>query len=126
MTPALACQAESFLFQDGDDFFVLESAGAFRSYGNFHGRQIDELRLGDLLAGLDTVIDVKVNGIPDIVQHLLIGFPLCVTSLELRAECRISLLIFLNHDRKPEIVHARFPHADDLLNISLYPGAITF
>jgi hypothetical protein len=46
---------------------VPHARGIFYSYRNIHGRYVDELSLVDLLARLDSIIEIEADGIPDIV-----------------------------------------------------------
>jgi hypothetical protein len=52
------------------------------------------LCLGDFLSRFDAIIEMEADGIPDIVKDFFIGFTLCITSLEFRAECGITIIIF--------------------------------
>ena len=68
--------------------------GVFHSYRDVHSSQVEELRLGNLLSRFDAIIKMETDGIPDIIKDFFIGFSLCVTSLEFRAECGIDIFIF--------------------------------
>jgi hypothetical protein len=48
-------------------FWCPTPAGVFHSYRDIHGRYVDELSLVDLLARLDSIIEMEADGIPDIV-----------------------------------------------------------